>query len=458
MKKIHFNAQLFSAMTGIRRNVINTMLSRTVFLLASLLFAGAPMFLAGQSVGANSYFGGNGRLVFYSPNTLDSTEQEIYTIKPDGTELQQITNNSLADANPQWAPSGDKIAFDRYVSGGQQQDIYIQNINPDGSANGSATVLSGANTPQREFDPSWSPDGTKIAFHRCELDVNDECVGAYQIYIIDSSGGTPVRVTTDGNTQDTEPTWRKDGAYLTFKHGNGVSIASATSPFTVTSVDAAGGSPQWSPTDNKVVYVKSGQLWVYDQDQSQTEQLTSGASGISAPTWSPDGKLIATSNGGVLSYYDAVTGDLVKSVTLASSGDFVASNNANELDWARAAQPENTTHECTTYVNEDCTEFTPEIPAECQSVITSAAHGTPKYEEGAFVFTPADSYVGEDTYVYQYYDSGMNAITCTVNITVLPRAPDTGSTSNTHIISYGLAGVGTLVVGAYLLRKKVFNK
>lgn len=405
-----------------------------------ILLALTPFFSTVKKAGANSYFGGNGRLVFYSPVTLDDNTQEIYTVKPDGTDLKRITNDSLPEANPQWAPSGTKIAYDKYVDGTNQQDIYIQNINSDGSANGAGTVLSGANTTEREFDPSWSPDGTKIAFHR-RGDVGGN--GPYQIFTIPASGGSPTRITNDDTFADTEPTWSKNGDFLAFGHRQisddsrfvAISASTASTP----SATFAGSSPQWSPVANKVVFSNLNELWVYDKDADDADgtnasdnitQLTQGATSVSAPTWSPDGKLIATTgSGGSIVYYSATDGSVVatKSVATSSGLSFTASENTNELDWARATAPANTTHECTTNVNTNCTSFNPTIPSQCQTVITSASHGTPQYADNAFSFMPEQDYVGDDSYVYQYYDENMNAITCTVNIHVLPGSPNTGA-------------------------------
>ncbi|MCA9309402.1 PD40 domain-containing protein, partial [Candidatus Saccharibacteria bacterium] len=400
-----------------------------------LLFIVA-IFVPQQPTGANSYFGGNGKITFYSPVTLDDTGQEVYTINPDGTGLAQVTNNSLADANPQWAPSGTKVAFDHYVDATNQQDIYTQSVASDGSGSGTATVVSGANTPAREFDPSWNPDGDTIAFHRCHLDVSDDCDSPYQIYTIPSAGAvSATRITVDELYADTEPTWRKDGNYLTYTHrliddtnntcdsdtpGDptddncddlySIAIATPTAGASSVVIDSAAsasdslGSPQWSPTENKVVYVKNGNIWIYNQDIDTKAQLTSTGD-VSAPTWSPDGRYIATGGSSQMRFFSATTGALVHTTTISSGGstDFTPAEGAIEVDWARATAPPDTVHECTTYVNETCTDFIPEIPSDCQTVTTNPSHGTPSYDNG-HIFTPVTDYVGEDSYVYTYED------------------------------------------------------
>lgn len=448
-------------------------ISRFHRVLLTLLFV-AALFIPQQPTGANSYFGGNGKITFYSPVTLDDTGQEVYTINPDGTGLAQVTSNSLADANPQWAPSGTKVAFDHYVDATNQQDIYTQSVASDGSGSGAATVVSGANTEAREFDPSWSPDGDTIAYHRCHLDVSNDCDSPYQIYTVPAAGGSATRITSIATHADTEPTWRKDGAYLVFGRrqvsddARSIQIAQPVAGGgTITEVDSddtiSMGSPQWSPTENKVVYMKGGDIWIYDQD-TDTKELwvdTSeiGTGSISAPTWSPDGRYIAVGGSSQMRFFSTTAKDTLVHTTAISSGgstDFTPAEGAIEVDWARATAPPDTVHECTTYVNETCTDFTPEIPSDCQSVTTNPSHGTPSYD-GGHIFTPVTDYVGEDSYVYTYEDEYFNEITCTVNITVLPRAPATGEGGKSPLASYVLIGTSATLVGYGLLRIKRRN-
>ena len=72
-------------------------------------------------------------------------------MKPDGSGLTRLTNNNArGDDEPTWSPDGSKIAF---VGGGK---IWV--INADGT---NEINISGTRTGDNY--PDWSPDGSRIA-------------------------------------------------------------------------------------------------------------------------------------------------------------------------------------------------------------------------------------------------------------------------------------------------------
>ena len=83
----------------------------------------------------------------------------------DGSNPQRLTNSAFHETEPAWSPDGTKIAYTRVIDDGPlnlgllpaaDKDVYIMNAN--GTNN--HLIFGG---PKEQHDPSWSPDGTKLA-------------------------------------------------------------------------------------------------------------------------------------------------------------------------------------------------------------------------------------------------------------------------------------------------------
>src|SRR5688500_6500393 len=81
---------------------------------------------------------------------------EIFSMRPDGTLPTQLTNNTNTDWQPSASSDGSRIVFTSNRDGGDD-DIYI--MNADGSGQ---TMLT--NNFARDNEPAISPDGTRVAF------------------------------------------------------------------------------------------------------------------------------------------------------------------------------------------------------------------------------------------------------------------------------------------------------
>lgn len=118
---------------------------------------------------------------------------DIWRMDEDGGSQSQVTMLGGCSA-PAISPDGSRVAFEK--GGG----IWIQGLAPGSTA---YAVTEGRR-------PAWSPNGRWLAFDSTRSGNSD-------IWVIAFGGSTAVRITSDPGT-DLDPTWSGDGTTIAYTH------------------------------------------------------------------------------------------------------------------------------------------------------------------------------------------------------------------------------------------------
>ena len=141
-----------------------------------------------------------------SPNGVtDTCNNELWTMKANGHDQQQLTDDGVNanDQDPSWSPDGTRIAFYRFSPTFQ---IWVLDL-----ATGVDTDIDQTGGIFGDTDPDWSPDSTKITFTRC-------CTIGNEVAVMDADGANQTVLTNDRGNGDGESKWSPDGTQIAFVH------------------------------------------------------------------------------------------------------------------------------------------------------------------------------------------------------------------------------------------------
>jgi Tol biopolymer transport system component/DNA-binding winged helix-turn-helix (wHTH) protein len=182
--------------------------------------------------------------------------------------------------------------------------VLLRSYLPDSGASHVPGILQGipfTTFPGRERYPALSPDGMQVAFSWAAPGED-----YYSLYVRQANTETPLRLTEDA-AHDTQPTWSPDGSTIAF-----VRIGERIGIYSVPSIggqvrrllytDARIDGIDWSPDGKWLVFSAPPRAGVYNRltllslETLETEPLTSSASQHMCdygPRFSPDGGTIA---------------------------------------------------------------------------------------------------------------------------------------------------------------------
>jgi TolB protein len=218
----------------------------------------------------------------------------LHAIDPDGSDLVQL--NDGGSAFPSWSPDGSRIAFGQQQPDGSWQ---IATMAPDGS---DVQLLTSG--PGIHEIPSWSPDGTWIAYGYSPVMPDDPSFRP-AIYRMDADGSNQALL-GHPDAFDAEPRISPDGTrvlFLRLTPGDWFSnlVVRDLSTGEESTLDGAGdfaSHPDWSRDGQWIIYnvntgdLASQQVWRIAADGSSEPELLVADAPTFKPSYSPDGAMI----------------------------------------------------------------------------------------------------------------------------------------------------------------------
>jgi Tol biopolymer transport system component len=174
------------------------------------------------------------KIVFTS---LKDGDLDIYTMNVDGTDVRRLTTTPGYDGGPWWSPDGKQIAYRAWhpvdTALVSYRELLAQRLvrpnrmelwvmNADGSGQRQITQLGGAN-----FGPSWTPDGRRLIF---SSNYTQPRSGNFDLYLVNLDGTGLERVTTS-DTFDGFPMFSPDGRKLVWASNRHDAKATETNLF-----------------------------------------------------------------------------------------------------------------------------------------------------------------------------------------------------------------------------------
>jgi TolB protein len=209
---------------------------------------------------------------------------ELQVADADGFNPQSVLASKEPIISPSWSPDGSSIA---YVSFDQKKPVVVvQNL-----AQGTTRVV--ANFRGNNSAPAWSPDGRSLAVALSKD-------GLTQIYRIAAAGGEATRLTQSSGI-DTQPAFSPDGKWIAFTSDRGGTPqiyrmpASGGEPTRLTFDGSYNVGPRFSPDGKYIAFVQREggryRIALLELATNQVVSLTDGTLDDS-PTFAPNGKMI----------------------------------------------------------------------------------------------------------------------------------------------------------------------
>jgi TolB protein len=212
--------------------------------------------------------------------------QDVLVARADGSGLRRLTSAPGPQFDPSFSPDGSLIAY-RDSRHGINEDDEVWVMDRDGGHARNLTRDHG-----NDWSPAWSPDGRTIAFASTRS-------GSLELWTMASDGSNPKRLSSSPAEY---PSWSPDGSRIAFSLVTagavqiGVVRRGGQGERTLTALTENSELPAWSPDGSLIAFSRGFEgrrsIWTMKPDGTEAHALTERGSDDVAPAWSPDGRYI----------------------------------------------------------------------------------------------------------------------------------------------------------------------
>ncbi|WP_030940802.1 amidohydrolase family protein [Streptomyces sp. NRRL S-646] len=186
----------------------------------------------------------NGSATLAGDRLIAEVQGTLWSLPRTGGKARPLTPADLEPNRPTYSPDGTLVAFCAYRGGG----FHLWTMRSDGS-----DLRQRTDGPWDDRGPAWSPDGTRLAF-ASERGGDPVAGSPYRIHVLELRTGRITRVTgltgqdgplQDGPWEDFDPIWSPDGSRILFVRAKTVTTAQGLTveARTIAAVPADGTGP-----------------------------------------------------------------------------------------------------------------------------------------------------------------------------------------------------------------------
>jgi TolB protein len=219
--------------------------------------------------------------------------KELWLMDYDGSNQHPLTSLGSIALTPRWSPDASRIAFTCFAPANNVISAQICMYSLDANK-----LVTFARFRSTNTSPTWSPDGAQVMF-------SSSMQGNPELYITDTSGNRPSRLTFTSRGASTSPAWNpKTGQTVAFvsdragvpqlylMNSDGTNTQKLDLPDMGYVID-----PAWSPNGQLLAFSwrrPSGNydLYIMDAASRSIREITRDSGRNERPSWAPDGRHI----------------------------------------------------------------------------------------------------------------------------------------------------------------------